>query len=121
LRDAPADRGSLIARRGRTLVGLVEWEIGLEGDRSCGEVHAIHVAVEERGRGVGRALLGAAVAALRERGARRAILWVVEDNATARRFYEGQGWSWDGTRVARPLGGFLGFPTVVEVRYVLDL
>ena len=64
---------------------------------------------------------GASVAALRERGVQRAILWVVEDNATARRFYERQGWSWDGTRVARPLGGFLGFPTVVEVRYVLDL
>ena len=46
---------------------------------------------------------------------------VIEDNTSARTFYERQGWAWDGTRLERPLGGFPGFPSVVEVRYALDL
>jgi ribosomal protein S18 acetylase RimI-like enzyme len=121
LGSQPANRGALLAIRSGAMVGLVEWEIGVDGDTSVGEIHAIHVAVEERGRGVGWRLLNASVAALRAHGLRRAILWVVEDNAPARAFYERQGWAWDGTRLERPLGGFPDFPAVIEVRYVLDL
>ncbi|MGO9180306.1 MAG: N-acetyltransferase family protein [Candidatus Limnocylindrales bacterium] len=121
LRERPPDRGALVAKRDGALVGLVEWEMGPEGDPTVGEVHAIHVAAEERGRGVGWALLQASVAALRESGVCRAILWVLEANANARAFYERQGWVWDGTRVEHPLGGFEDFPCVVEVRYALDL
>jgi ribosomal protein S18 acetylase RimI-like enzyme len=117
LGSRPAHMGALLAVRPGAIVGLVEWEIGVDDDPSVGEIHAIHVALEERGRGVGWRLLDAAVDALRDQGVRRAILWVVEDNVTARAFYERQGWAWDGTRLERPLGGFPGFPTVVEVRY----
>ena len=88
---------------------------------ATGEIHAIHVAPGERGRGIGWQLLTASVAALRAHGIRRAILWVVEDNSSARAFYERQEWAWDGTRLERPLGGFPDFPAVIEVRYVLDL
>ncbi len=121
LESQPAHMGALLAIRPGAIVGLVEWEIGVDDDPSVGEIHAIHVALEERGRGVGGQLLDAAVEALRGRGVRRAILWVVEDNVAARAFYERQGWVWDGTRLERPLGGFPGFPSVVEVRYGLDL
>jgi len=51
LRERPPDRGALVAKRGSTLVGLVEWELGPRRDPTVGEVHAIHVAPEERGRG----------------------------------------------------------------------
>jgi len=121
LGERPADRGALVAERAGRTVGLVEWEIGPEGDRAAGEVHAIHVAPEERGRGVGTVLLVAAVEAMRSLGVRRAILWVLDGNATARRFYERQGWVWDGTRIERPLGGFADFPAVTEVRYTRGL
>jgi hypothetical protein len=50
-------------------------------------------------------------------GVRRAVLWVLDASTTARRFYEGQGWVWDGVRVERPLGGLADFPPVIEVRY----
>lgn len=93
-----------MAERAGRIVGLVEWEIGPEGDRAVGEVHAIHVAPEVRGRGVGTVLLVAALEAMRSPGVRRAVLWVLDGNTTARRFYERQGWVWDGTRVERPLG-----------------
>ncbi len=117
----PPHMGSLVAARSGAIVGLVEWEVGVDADPSVGEVHAIHVVPEERGRGVGSRLLDAAVDALRGHGVRRAILWVVADNSAARAFYERQGWAWDGTRLERPLGGFPDFPSVVEVRYALDL
>jgi GNAT superfamily N-acetyltransferase len=121
LRSRPAHIGALLAVRPGAIVGLVEWEIGVDDDPSVGEIHAIHVVLEERGGGVGRRLLAAAVEALRGHGIRRAILWVVEDNLTARAFYERHGWVWDDARLERPLGGFPDFPTVVEVRYALDL
>ena len=121
LGSQPAHMGALLAVRPGAIVGLVEWEIGVDDDPSVGEVHAIHVALEERGRGTGRRLLDAAVEALRDHGIHRAILWVVEDNVTARAFYEQRGWAWDGTRLERSLGGFSDFPIVVEVRYALDL
>ena len=113
--------GALVAVRSGVFVGLVEWEIGVDADTSVGEIHAIHVALEERGRGVGWRLLDASVEALRAHGVGRAILWVLEDNSTARAFYERQGWVWDGTVLERPLGGFPDCPSVVEVRYGLDL
>jgi ribosomal protein S18 acetylase RimI-like enzyme len=121
LGERPSRRGALVAERERRVVGLVEWEIGPEGDGTVGEVHAIHVAVEERGRGVGTVLLAAAVEAMRSLGVRRAVLWVLDSNWAARRFYERHGWAWDGTLVERPLGGFAHFPPVMEVRYALDL
>jgi GNAT superfamily N-acetyltransferase len=64
-------------------VGLVEWEIGPNGDRAVGEVHAIHVAPEDRGRGTGKVLLVAAVQAMHSLGMRRAALWVLEGNRMA--------------------------------------
>jgi len=121
LRERPSDRGALLAERDSRVIGLVEWEIGPEGDRAIGEVHAIHVATEERGRGVGTVLLAAAVEAMRSLGVRRAVLWVLAANAAARRFYESIGWTWDGTIVERPLGNFADFPRVIEFRYALDL
>jgi ribosomal protein S18 acetylase RimI-like enzyme len=121
LSEHSADRGALVAERAGRIVGLVEWEIGPDGDRAVGEVHAIHVAPEDRGRGTGTLLLDAAVQAMHFLGVRRTVLWVLEDNRAARRFYKSQGWVWDGTRIERSLGGFADFPTVIEVRYVLDV
>jgi GNAT superfamily N-acetyltransferase len=64
----------------------------------AGEVYAIYLREVAKDRGVGRRLLGAVEDALREYGFPRAVLWVLEDNARARTFYEHAGWVWDGTR-----------------------
>ncbi len=78
-----------------------------------GEVEAIYLDPLLRGRGIGRALLEAATAWLVEVGYDEALLWVLTDNAAARRFYERLGFDVDGT--ARMLD-FDGTP-VEEVRY----
>ena len=58
---------------------------------------------------------------MRSAGFRRATLWVIEENAEARRFYEAAGWRPDGLAKRGPMGGFPGLPVVNEVRYVRGL
>lgn len=82
-----------------------------------GELYAIYVSSEHWGTGRGRALMDAALAALREAGFEDAILWVLEDNPRARRFYEAAGWRLDGTVKEDE---FLDTP-VREVRYRISL
>ncbi|MBV8259274.1 MAG: GNAT family N-acetyltransferase [Actinobacteria bacterium] len=82
-----------------------------------GELYAIYVLPESWGSGPGPALMAATLEALREDGFRGALLWVLEDNPRARRFYEREGWTTDGTRREEE---FLGVE-VAEVRYRITL
>jgi ribosomal protein S18 acetylase RimI-like enzyme len=75
-----------------------------EESEGVGELYAIYVEPSLWGRGIGRDLCGAAEAALRGGGFREAILWVLEDNPRARRFYEASGWRTDGMRAIEILG-----------------
>jgi RimJ/RimL family protein N-acetyltransferase len=77
----------------------------------------INLAPEAWGRGLGRTLLEAATTKLRDSGYREAVLWVLDGNARARRFYEAAGWSADGTAKREDMGGTL----VTEVRYRREL
>lgn len=56
-----------------------------------GEVTAIYLLDGAKHRGVGRALFGDLLRALAARGHRSAGLWVLVENAQARRFYEAAG------------------------------
>ena len=62
-----------------------------------GELRAIYVLQEVQGTGVGARLLDEAERRLRSAGFDRATLWVLETNDLGRRFYERNGWTWDGT------------------------
>ncbi len=62
-----------------------------------GELRAIYVLQEFQGSGVGRALLDASLDRLRAAAYARVTLWVLETNDLGRRFYERNGWAWDGT------------------------
>lgn len=79
---------------------------------AAGEVYALYVRQDVQGTGVGRALFGQAVAALAERGFRTSVLWVLEANFLARRFYERAGWSWDGAVGEHPFDPEPSLPTV---------
>lgn len=81
------------------------------------ELSALYAAPEAWGRRVGRALLAAAVAAMRATGFREAGLWVFEDNARARAFYQAAGWSPDGEAVVEETGG----RELRELRYRLSI
>jgi ribosomal protein S18 acetylase RimI-like enzyme len=83
--------------------------------KKAGHVTSIHVLPHLRSRGHGRALLNEAFAEFRRRGYTEATLWVLEGNASARRFYERLGFRTDGGRKAYP------GTEVPEVRYRLAL
>ncbi len=53
-----------------------------------GELYAIYILDSAQRRGHGRELVRAAVAGLREMGLKDLIIWVLRENAQARRFYE---------------------------------
>ncbi len=77
-----------------------------------GELYAIYLHPTAWGRGVGRALIEQAEASMREHGFPEALLWVIDGNERASRFYEAAGWSADGSK----LEDFQG-AEVTELRY----
>jgi GNAT superfamily N-acetyltransferase len=80
---------------------MAVWRIGDDG---AGELEDLHVVPSAWGTGVARELLRATVSALDAAGADAPFLWVGEANGRARRFYEREGWTYDGTREPSPLG-----------------
>ena len=65
-----------------------------------GEIPALYVDPGAWGRGAGAALIEASVNELRSGGCREGILWMLEGNERADRFYERHGWQRDGGRRA---------------------
>lgn len=92
-----ADRGSravLVADDGGEVVGMVTGQLVVSTAEGASSVlvEDMIVAAPARGRGVGRALLGALEAWAAERGATRLQLLADRDNARALAFYEREGW-----------------------------
>jgi ribosomal protein S18 acetylase RimI-like enzyme len=79
----------------------VSWQI----DGRTAEIETLAVLPEHRGRGIGKALLGAARAAGRERGATHATLSVVAGNEDALRFYAREGLRPFVSRLVGPIDG----------------
>jgi GNAT superfamily N-acetyltransferase len=70
-----------------------------------GEVAALYVDPDRYEGGVGRMLMREARRRLWEEGFSDALLWVLDGNDRAARFYEREGWAPDGaTRVEEPYG-----------------
>jgi ribosomal protein S18 acetylase RimI-like enzyme len=85
-----------------------------EGDSGgAGEVYAIYLLPEYLGKGAGHALFDAALTALKHAGFQQAVLWVLEGNDRAVRFYEAHGWASDGARKETERGGVV----TRELRY----
>lgn len=94
--------------------------VGLDGDRlagfcdsgpaagepdELGELYTVYLLPEYWAMGLGQRLLEAALRALRGRGFSEAVLWVLEGNERAIRFYERNGWTFDGGRKITERGG----------------
>jgi L-amino acid N-acyltransferase YncA len=77
-----------------------------------GEVRMMFAAAGAWGRGVGGALMAAALDDLRERGYSEAMVWSFADNERANRFYESRGFERDGGEKTE--GAWAG---LLEVRY----
>jgi len=81
------------------------------------ELLSIYLLERRAGTGTGRLLMRRAISELRSQGYASAVLWVLESNDRARRFYERGGWALDGGRQVDSRPGF----DLVEVRYRIAL
>lgn len=97
------------AIRGLATTGLCR-DAGLP---HCGELMAIYVDPAYLRTGIGRLLLTAARERLRRVGVTQAVLWVLDGNDRARRFYERDGWRCDGAWRTETFGPH----SVRQVRY----
>ena len=92
--------GMLVAEDGGEIVGYVA--VGratrLESNRHVADIRGLAVAPDHQGRGLGRALVEAALDAARERGARKVTLRVLGPNTAARALYESCGFVVEGVR-----------------------
>jgi RimJ/RimL family protein N-acetyltransferase len=111
------DRRLLVALDGAgALVGFAGVGPARDEPGPRGELYAINVAPAAWGSGAATLLLAAATRALEELGHREAILWVLRQNARARRFYEREGWKQTGDRRDTIKENGFAF-TVDELRY----
>lgn len=79
-----------------------------------GQLSTLFIDPDHVRQGHGRALLDSAVAWFRAQGLTSAVLWCLEANERARRFYEALGWTIDPGALPRQIGPYEG---VREVRY----
>jgi ribosomal protein S18 acetylase RimI-like enzyme len=98
------------------IVGFVSTGDSRDADAEA-ELFAIYVLPAAWGTGAGTALMRAGLEAMRLRASGDAVLWVLDDNPRARRFYEREGWTLDGERKEDE---YLGL-RVAEVRYRIGL
>lgn len=82
-----------------------------------GELYAIYLHPDHWDKGYGRRLVEEAEEAMKRLGFGSAMLWVLEDNARAREFYEAAGWRHDGGRQLERIID----TELYEVRYAKDL
>lgn len=102
-----------------TIVGFASLERSRDDDapKDAGEISTIYVTPDKWGQGYGRSLMGEVLDKARSRGFGCVTLWVLEENARARRFYETMGFAPDGA-VKTETGP--GDVVLHEVRYRLD-
>ncbi|MFI6403117.1 GNAT family N-acetyltransferase [Streptomyces sp. NPDC050548] len=95
-RHTPEDH--LVAELDRRIVGYIRlaFPTPLACNAHVRQIQGLAVAEEARGRGVGRALIRAAVEEARRRGARRLTLRVLGHNTPARKLYEAEGFTVEG-------------------------
>lgn len=102
----------LVAKDGECVVGFVGYGDCRNDDmKDAGEVFAIYVLAEYYGKGVGRALMDAALDLLPQD---RVAVWVLQGNKRAIRFYEKCGFRSDGKSDTKILGS-----PITEIRMVL--
>ncbi|ATE56552.1 GNAT family N-acetyltransferase [Actinosynnema pretiosum] len=94
-------------------VDAVREERDAHPDLRTGELVAMYADPGFLGTGAGHAVHEAAVAHLADQGFRYAVLWVFEDSAPSREFYESHGWRHDGASERYELAEQL----LPEVRY----
>lgn len=94
--------------------GELYWRDGDEL-KNAAEIVAIHSLPESWGCGVGKAMVQAALDEIKDAGKKLVYLRAFKENRRARRFYEKNGFVWDGSERVSEFDG------AVEVRYIFEV
>ena len=78
------------------------------------EIITLYLLPEFFGKKYGKALLDVALTEMKEQGYENVYLWALDENERARKFYEGQGFLWNGDK---NIVGIMG-KALVNLRYV---
>lgn len=99
-RELMPDAIVLVAEQDGALAGFASLAAPARNldEPATGEVTAFYVDPDRWRRGIGRALMDAAAAELRDEGCDQAVLWVFEANGGGRAFYAALGFAPDGAR-----------------------
>jgi GNAT superfamily N-acetyltransferase len=100
---------------GKMIGRLIIGESRDDDKPDAGEIGAIYLLREYWGMGLGRQLMQFAIDTLQDMGYHEIILWALEENARALRFYEKAGFAFDCTKK----GITIGKKPLVEVRYAM--
>ncbi len=117
---SPQQPRTLVAEEDGEIVGFATVSPSHDPDvPGWGELNALYVDPDLWGAGVGRTLIAAARERLKVQGFQDAVLWVLEGNAKAERFYRRDGWIFDDLHRRERMWGMW----VDELRYrrALDL
>lgn len=87
-----------------------------QGLEECGSIYSIYMLQEYWGKGLSAKLMDSVLDILKEKGCKRASLWVYKDNIRARRFYEKCGFIYDGNK---KYSHFSNKP--IELRYIKQI
>ena len=120
LAEGGARQHTLVAERDGSVEAFCTLELpSSEADEpnDVAGIPALYAPPDAFGRGHGPALMTAAIEAMRERGFREAILWMLDGNARAAAFYQRTGWVPDGGRRPARYGIDFGVQAPVEIRF----
>lgn len=71
--------------------GYSRFGINRDEEKNLGELYALYIKPDERGKGIGGRLLKETARILKKRGYKEMILWCLEENKNGRSFYEKMG------------------------------
>ena len=104
----PARTETWVASDATELMGFVALGPARHEETTAfGEIYAIYVEPRAWNQGLGRILMAQAVSRLASLAFSQAILWVLESNVRARRFYELAGWALDSSKTETLPGGIV--------------
>ena len=98
LEERPPGAALLVLEEAGRLLGTAGAGPNRGEEERVGELYSLYVDPEHWGRGLGTRLHDGALTHLGREGWSEAILWVLEGNTGAQRFYERLGWCDDGGR-----------------------
>ena len=115
IREKYQKRKSIVLEEG-IVKGYSRFGENREEEKDLGELYALYVKADERGKKIGEKLLRKTASILKERGYKEMVIWCLKENKKARKFYEKMGGKLYKTRNIE-----IGNKEYAEVCYKYDL